>query len=293
MLLSQILAWVSTLLCIAEALRYAARISKNKALNRAFHKSHIPLGVLLLITGGLHALIAGNPPGAGLSEIELAPVFFTLNWGTACFICSVLLAVSYLARKGLRKKWMPLHRILTVLMIALLAVHLTEVGIHLPERWTGSVPAASSSPESASMPESLAALPTPKPTPAVSARPAPGASVAPEPTEEPVPTGGPAPTPAPTEEAPEEPGLADGVYTGSGQGYRGVITVRVSVSSGRITDIEITGQNETPRYFANAKGVIDSILSAQSAEVDAVTGATISSEGIKAAVADALSGEGG
>lgn len=283
MLLSQILAWVSTLLCIAEALRYAARISKNKALNRAFHKSHIPLGVLLLITGGIHGLIAGNLPDAGLSAIELAPVFFTLNWGTACFISSVLLAVSYLARKGLGKKWMPLHRILTVLMIAFLAVHLTEMGIHLPERWAAPSAAVSPSPESASTLESPAALPTQKSVPA--------ASLTPVPTEKPTPTEEPAQTPAPTEEATEEPGLADGVYTGSGQGYRGAITVRVSVSAGKITDIEITDQNETPRYFSNAKGVIDSILSAQSTEVDAVTGATISSEGIKAAVADALSGE--
>lgn len=82
--------------------------------------------------------------------------------------------------------------------------------------------------------------------------------------------------------------LEDSIYTGTGQGRNGTITVNVTVSSGQITDIEITGENETPKYFSRAKSVINSILSAQSTEVDAVTGATISAEGIKAAVEDAL-----
>ena len=64
MLSSQILAWVSALLCLAEALRYPARVSKVKALNKAFHRIHIPLGVLLLATALMHGLLAGNSPRA-------------------------------------------------------------------------------------------------------------------------------------------------------------------------------------------------------------------------------------
>lgn len=286
MLISQILAWASALLCIEEALRYIARVSKNKTLNRVFHKAHIPLGVLLLITGGLHGLAAGNFPGAGLGEMELAPVLFTLNWGTACFICSVLLAVSYLVRKKLHKGWMPVHRVLTVLMLALLVLHILEVGIHLPDRWAAPAPESSNQVSSAQpepTPAPPAFTPAPKPTAAASPQPDPaGSPAAPAPTQEP------SPTPAPTEPPEEEPGLADGVYTGSAPGYRSDITVSVTVSAGKITDIEITDQNETPRYFAGATEVIDYIISAQSTQVDAVTGATFSSEGIKAAVADAL-----
>ena len=151
MLSSQILAWVSALLCLAEALRYPARVSKVKALNKAFHRIHIPLGVLLLATALMHGLLAGNSPRAGLGEMELAPVLFTLNWGTACFMAALLLAVSYLLRKALKKRWMAAHRVLTVLMIALLALHLTDVGIRLPDRWAG--PPAVESP-----------APTPAPT---------------------------------------------------------------------------------------------------------------------------------
>lgn len=284
MLISQILAWISVFLCLMEVLRFAARISKVKALNLFFHKCHIPFGILLLVTSGLHALLAGNPTGAGLAEIEPAPVLFTMNGGTFCFLCAVLLAVSYLARGKLRKKWMLLHRALTVLMIGLLVFHLADVGIHLPERWAPSaLPYAE--PEGVPPQESF-------PGQSLSA---PATSASPRPTASPLHTPTPEPTTPPTafpaaSETPEIPeaGLADGVYTGHGQGRNGEITVNVTVQSGEIVDIQVAGHMETPKYFSLAEGVIGTILSAQSTEVDAVTGATLSSEGIRAAVADAL-----
>lgn len=46
---------------------------------------------------------------------------------------------------------------------------------------------------------------------------------------------------------------------------------------------------ETPAYFSNAQGVISQILSSQSPNVDAVSGATYSSNGIIQAVQSALS----
>ena len=275
MLSSQILAWVSALLCLGEALRYPARVSKVKALNKAFHRIHIPLGVLLLATALMHGLLAGNSPRAGLGEMELAPVLFTLNWGTACFMAALLLAVSYLLRKALKKRWMAAHRVLTVLMIALLALHLTDVGIRLPDRWAG--PPAMESP-----------APTPAPTPQVTPAPTPKATPTSAPTEEPAPTPEPTEEPTPTPEPTPEPGLPDGVYTGTGQGRNGPITVSVTVSAGEIAGIEVIDHVETPRYFASAAEVIGSIISAQSTEVDTVTGATISSDGIKEAVANAL-----
>ena len=263
MLSSQILAWVSALLCLAEALRYPARVSKVKALNKAFHRIHIPLGVLLLATALMHGLLAGNSPRAGLGEMELAPVLFTLNWGTACFMAALLLAVSYLLRKALKKRWMAAHRVLTVLMIALLALHLTDVGIRLPDRWAG--PPAMESP-----------APTPAPTPQVTPAPTPKATPTSAPTEEPAPTPEPTEEPTPTPEPTPEPGLPDGVYTGTGQGRNGPITVSVTVSAGEIAGIEVIDHVETPRYFASAAEVIGSIISA------------LSSDGIKEAVANAL-----
>jgi uncharacterized protein with FMN-binding domain len=87
---------------------------------------------------------------------------------------------------------------------------------------------------------------------------------------------------------PEEP-LLDGVYIGSGEGFGGEILVQVTVTGGRIEAIEvISAQEETPLYFHRASAVIAAILGGQTAEVDAVSGATYSSEGIMDAVRDAL-----
>lgn len=92
--------------------------------------------------------------------------------------------------------------------------------------------------------------------------------------------------------AEEEEGLyKDGTYTGSGQGYGGEIHVTVTVSGGEITDITVDAHDgEDPAFYTIATGIIDKIIEAQSADVDTITGATLSSTGIKNAVAAALEG---
>ncbi len=85
--------------------------------------------------------------------------------------------------------------------------------------------------------------------------------------------------------------LEDGEYEGSANGFGGRITVRVTVKDKAITAIDIvSAPGETEPFFSRAKGVIDSILSSQSADVDTVSGATYSSRGIIAAVKNALYG---
>ena len=92
-------------------------------------------------------------------------------------------------------------------------------------------------------------------------------------------------------EAPQ-PEYRDGSYSGVGIGFGGEIRLAVTVEQGRITAIEIlSASGETESFLIRAKTVIDGILSAQTWEVDAVSGATYSSEGIKAAVKNALTGE--
>lgn len=82
--------------------------------------------------------------------------------------------------------------------------------------------------------------------------------------------------------------MKDGVYTGSGMGFNDNITVRVTVQNGKIATIEIIDSDDDEPYFTNATAVVSRILSAQTTQVDAVTGATYSSKGIMAAVSDAL-----
>ena len=82
--------------------------------------------------------------------------------------------------------------------------------------------------------------------------------------------------------------LKDGEYFGSANGYGGNLTVKVIIKNGKISGIEVVSQNETPEYFNRAYAVINKILSSGSVNVDSVTGATVSSNAIKMAVADAL-----
>ena len=84
-------------------------------------------------------------------------------------------------------------------------------------------------------------------------------------------------------------GLKDGEYEGTATGYGGPLTVRITVKGGKLTDIKVVSQTETPEYFNRAKAVIGKILSSGNVNVDSVSGATISSNAIKKAVADALS----
>lgn len=84
----------------------------------------------------------------------------------------------------------------------------------------------------------------------------------------------------------------DGTYEGSARGFKGLVTVSVTVENGLITDIEDVSNNDTPSFFERCWSVVTGdIIEAQSADVDAVTGATYSSVGIMDAVADALSGQ--
>lgn len=83
--------------------------------------------------------------------------------------------------------------------------------------------------------------------------------------------------------------IPDGTYRGQGEGFHGPIVVDVTVAAGKITKVEIVEQTETPSVSAPALEQIPGrIVEAQSAEVDVVAGASLTSKGIMAAVTDAL-----
>lgn len=80
-----------------------------------------------------------------------------------------------------------------------------------------------------------------------------------------------------------------GFYEGSGQGFGGEVAVRVTVTEREIADIEILSHDgEDAAYFSYASQLIPDILEEQTWDVDVVSGATFSSNGIKAAVRAAL-----
>lgn len=82
--------------------------------------------------------------------------------------------------------------------------------------------------------------------------------------------------------------LKDGTYTGSGQGFKSTITAAVTISGGKIVAIEIVSAGDDEPYFSNAKGLISSVIAAQSTSVDTISGATYSSKGILVAIKNAL-----
>jgi uncharacterized protein with FMN-binding domain len=82
--------------------------------------------------------------------------------------------------------------------------------------------------------------------------------------------------------------IPDGVYTGEHFDYdETVIRVEVTVTSGKIEDIRIVESRVDP-YVDLAKGVIGRVVELQTVNVDAITGATMTSTAILEAVEKAL-----
>lgn len=81
----------------------------------------------------------------------------------------------------------------------------------------------------------------------------------------------------------------DGVFEGTAPGYGGDLSVRVTIEGGNIVSAYLFDHNETPIIYETAeRGVIDQIIMTQSLEVDAISGATLTSEGIVEAIRIAL-----
>lgn len=64
--------------------------------------------------------------------------------------------------------------------------------------------------------------------------------------------------------------------------------VKVVISRGKITSIEVVENHDDSSYLNRAEALIGNIISSQSTNVDVISGATYSSNGIKSAVRDAL-----
>lgn len=288
MMISLITAWIATVCAILTALKYFAK--KNKKMNRIFHNIHIPLGIFLIVAGLAHGLLAGNPLGTTLSQASFGNILFTWNMGTICLVFSILLGITYILRKILKKNWMKLHRVLTVMLVVAIVIHVCQMGITLPY-------AISDLGKETGISEVINSEDTANSEFINSEDTANSEDINSEDAD--ISEGN---NDKETEDVTEDTEtdnsnnlvtfsgatLKDGTYQGSADGFAGVITVSVVVSNGSVTDISIIDENDTPRYFERAKEMINSILYGQSLEVDGITGATYSSKGIQDAVYNAL-----
>lgn len=154
------------------------------------------------------------------------------------------------------------------LLLILLPVLLTACG-------TASPDAAPSAPTPSMAAVTPTETPAPTPVPAETA----------VPTE----TAAPTETPAPTEK-PDWASLGGTAYDGKAKGYGGYVHVTVVLNeAGEILDVQLGRHNESEGYGEKAISVIpELIIKRQSLDLDAVTGATLTSEAILAAVANAL-----
>lgn len=84
--------------------------------------------------------------------------------------------------------------------------------------------------------------------------------------------------------------LTDGIYAGSARGYMGSVSVYVTVNGGSIAKVDVASCTDMPVNISRAAiaEVPQSIVAHQSVKVDGVSGATFTSNAIKAAVTQAL-----
>lgn len=84
-----------------------------------------------------------------------------------------------------------------------------------------------------------------------------------------------------------------GVYEGEATGYHPETPIKVSVTvseDGKIQEVRTLSHDETPEIGGEAlKELEEAVVEKNSADVDAVSGATMTSKGFTAAVKDALS----
>lgn len=91
------------------------------------------------------------------------------------------------------------------------------------------------------------------------------------------------------EETVDDVELGEGQYLGIGQGMGGDVRVVGTVSDGAVTDVEVVYENETKGVGSRAVEQLPAaIVEAGTWDVDAVGGATVTSDAIKAAVEDAM-----
>lgn len=82
-----------------------------------------------------------------------------------------------------------------------------------------------------------------------------------------------------------ETGMTDGTYTSVQQGFGGEVSVTLTISNGKVTEAELVGDSETENVGQAALPELQTqILDEQSAEIDGVTGATVTSSAVKAGV---------
>ena len=83
--------------------------------------------------------------------------------------------------------------------------------------------------------------------------------------------------------------LNDGTYSAEQQGFGGPVKVEITIDGGKINAVAVTGDSETAGIGGAAlEPLAEQVKEAQSAAIDGVSGATLTSGAVKAATAEIL-----
>ena len=84
--------------------------------------------------------------------------------------------------------------------------------------------------------------------------------------------------------------LTDGIYTSSAQGCLSDVAVKVTVTGGRVTGVELDASGETPELGGTAAEALAAALlkTGSTAGMDAVSGSTVTSQAIFTVMDDCL-----
>jgi len=281
------LAFILTVIWGLRLLYKKTKIAWIQKLNKALRRHHKLIGMLLIVTALVHGLFSSDK-------------VLSLNWGTANWVVSILLGLSWMLRKKLhlKKWWIYIHRSLTILFVGVLVIHVFNVGGFLiDDLIAGRIgqPKAQVIVEQAAQEEAEAQTPTPEAaSPAYDELPTLPPSDEPtaapvETTPEPSPTPTTVPTPEPTP-APAPSKYIDGTYIGVADGFGPDLTVEVVIHDDVIVYVEVIDHNEVNERFWGEPvwRIPQLIVESQSTDVDIVSGATYTSVGIMNAVDDAL-----
>ncbi|MBR3494258.1 MAG: FAD-dependent oxidoreductase [Clostridia bacterium] len=78
------------------------------------------------------------------------------------------------------------------------------------------------------------------------------------------------------------------VVTGQAQGFADVVKVTITLTDGRITAVDFESNESSPAIGNDLSSLAEQVIAAQGAEIDGVTGATVTSNAVREAVAAAL-----
>ncbi|MBN2852396.1 MAG: FMN-binding protein [Clostridia bacterium] len=236
------LAVLLSIIIVLRVLRKKVFKSQNSLINkldRGLRKFHKPLGISIIVVGLYHGLF---------STVSV----FSVNLGTATWILTILLALTWLLKKQLKKvkNWMFWHRVLTLVFVAVLILHIIDVGGFIGVKTAYQISFTQETQPLAIEAEQLSLIANQ--------------------------TGN---------------VYQDGTYTGVADGFRPGLTVEVTVKDNMITDVKVVSHNEQKSmFYATPIEVIPAeIVNNQTPLVDSISGATYTSYGIINATINALS----